>query len=87
MPKDELRETICTEVVHLLKEERKAQGVSMEDLAAQSGLSQSMISLLERDLRNPTLDTLLRISDTLKVDLAEILTKARNAALKRNKRT
>ena len=83
MPKDELRERTCTEIVRLLKEERKAQGISMEDLAAKAGLSQSMISLLERDLRNPTLDTLLRIADTLDVDLAKILAKAAASASKR----
>lgn len=52
----------------------------MEVIAERSGLSQSMISLVERDMRNPTLDTLLRIADTLKVDLGAIITKARKAA-------
>jgi transcriptional regulator with XRE-family HTH domain len=41
-----------------------------------------MISLVERDLRNPTLDTLLRITDALDVDLRDILTKAMNSARK-----
>jgi len=83
VPKDERREAICSEVVRLLKEERKSKGISMEDLAARAGLSQSMISLLERDLRNPTLDTLLRIADTLDVDLAEVLKKAAGSASRR----
>ena len=76
MAKAQRRETICAEVVSYLKEARKAQGISMEVLAAEAGLSQSMISLLERDLRNPTLDTLLRISHVPNLDLGVIITKA-----------
>jgi transcriptional regulator with XRE-family HTH domain len=78
--KDQLRDAVCAHVVRVLKEERKRQRVSMEVIAERSGLSQSMISLVERDMRNPTLDTLLRIADTLKVDLGAIITKARKAA-------
>ena len=54
-------------------EERKKQGLSMERLAEQAGLSTSMISLMERDLRNPTLDTLLRITDVLDMDLGTVI--------------
>jgi transcriptional regulator with XRE-family HTH domain len=54
----------------------------MELLAERAGLSQSMISLVERDLRNPTLDTLLRIADVLRVELPEILSKAKEAAIR-----
>jgi transcriptional regulator with XRE-family HTH domain len=69
----------------MLREERRKQGISMEELATRAGLSQSMISLLERDLRNPTLDTLLRITDVLEIDLPDVLRAARAAALKGNK--
>jgi transcriptional regulator with XRE-family HTH domain len=54
----------------------------MEAVAERSGLSQSMISLVERDMRNPTLDTLLRIAETLNLDLGAIITKARKTAQK-----
>ena len=57
----------------------------MEDLAAESGLSQSMISLLERDLRNPTLDTLLRLAETLNLDLGATIAKAQKNAQKGGK--
>ena len=80
MAKDQLRDAVCAYVVRVLKEERKKQGVSMEVIAERSGLSQSMISLVERDMRNPTLDTLLRIAETLNMDLGAIITKARKAA-------
>lgn len=48
----------------------------MTKLAGESGLSQQMISYVERGLRNPTLDTLLRIAAVLKVDLWELLKEA-----------
>ncbi len=76
MSKDSTREAVCLSVIHALREERLRQGLSMERLARQAGLSQGMISLVERDLRNPTLDTLLRIAEVLEVDLGRVLTKA-----------
>jgi transcriptional regulator with XRE-family HTH domain len=45
----------------------------MERLAAKAGLSKGMVSLVERELRNPTLDTFLRLSRALKLDPAEII--------------
>lgn len=52
----------------------------MNALAERSGLSQSIISLVERDLRNPTLDTLLRIADALEIDLPKLIARAARAA-------
>jgi transcriptional regulator with XRE-family HTH domain len=49
----------------------------MTRLAEQAGLSQSMVSLVERDLRNPTLDTLLRITEVLDVELSKVLVRAK----------
>ena len=71
-----LLESIGSRVVEILKKERTKQGVSMTRFAEQAGLSQSMISLSERGLRKPTLDTLLRISFVLEIDLAKVLRKA-----------
>ena len=48
----------------------------MNALAQRSGLSLTMISFVERHLRNPTLDTLLRISRALEVDLGVIIKQA-----------
>jgi transcriptional regulator with XRE-family HTH domain len=73
-------------VARILRDERKSQRLSMTRLAEQAGLSQSMISLIEHDLRNPTLDTLLRITAVLEIELPEVLIKAKAAALKANRR-
>jgi transcriptional regulator with XRE-family HTH domain len=80
------REDVCAEVVRLLIEERKRLGMSGNSLAEKSGLSQSLISTLETNPWNPTLDTLLRIADALNVDLGEIISKARKVALERDAR-
>lgn len=48
----------------------------MEELAKRAGLSKSMVSLVERQLRNPTLDTVLRLLITLEMDVADVLKQA-----------
>jgi transcriptional regulator with XRE-family HTH domain len=48
----------------------------MTALAVKAGLSQQMISYVERGIRNPTLDTLLRITKALDVPLAKLITRA-----------
>lgn len=85
MRKNSLREAIAANVVRLLREEREKRGLSMNVVAQRSGLSQSIISLIERDLRNPTLDTLLRIAEVVEVDLGDILTRARKEIPKSEK--
>jgi len=48
----------------------------MNLVAQRAGLSQQMVSYVERGMRNPTLETLLRISAALEVDLAKIIHQA-----------
>jgi transcriptional regulator with XRE-family HTH domain len=84
--KNNLREAIAANVVRLLRKEREKRGLSMNVVAQRSGLSHSIISLIERDLRNPTLDTLLRIADAIEIDLGEILMRARKELSPKNKR-
>ena len=48
----------------------------MTALAAKAGLSQQMVSYVERGIRNPTLETLLRITAALDVSLGKMITKA-----------
>ena len=76
-------------MVRLLREEREKRGLSMNVVAQRSGISHSIVSLIERDLRNPTLDTLLRIAEAIEIDLGGIITRAglMAAATQRTKRT
>src|ERR1700722_4316238 len=55
VPKASTREEVLSNVVHALRDERLRQNLSMNRLAERSGLHVSMISLVERELRNPTL--------------------------------
>ena len=77
-----MRDKISKETVRLLVKERKRLKISGNLLAEKAGLSQSLISTLETNPWNPTLDTLLRIADALGVDLGRIVTKARKSVLK-----
>jgi transcriptional regulator with XRE-family HTH domain len=75
-------ESIASDVAELLSKERKRRQLSMSAVAEQAGLSQQMVSYVERGLRNPTLDTLLRMAAAMKLDLAELLAAAQRKARK-----
>jgi transcriptional regulator with XRE-family HTH domain len=74
--KQDVLRTASRNVARLLREERLRRGLSMNSVAKQSGLSQQMVSYVERGLRNPTLDTLLRITTALNVDLSWLIKQA-----------
>lgn len=50
-----------------LKRIRKARKLSQADLAEMTGLSQGMISKIERGTGNPTLEAMIKIAEALKV--------------------
>lgn len=74
---------VCSRVAQILRQERERQGLSMNLVAERAGLSQQMVSYVERDMRNPTLETLLRIAAALKIDLAEVLLRAQRGEVKK----
>ena len=76
MPSIEYYEALRSDIVRLLREERERQKLSKYVVAKRSGVSQSMLSLVERGLRNPTLELTLRIADGIGADLADIIQKA-----------
>lgn len=45
-------------------------------VAERAGLSQQMVSYVERGMRNPTLDTLLRLGEALEVPISSVVRKA-----------
>jgi transcriptional regulator with XRE-family HTH domain len=67
---------VCKRVAALLKAERERQGLSMTMLAGRAGLSQPSLSYLEHGLRIPNLDTLLRITDALGIELSTVIARA-----------
>ena len=76
------QQAVCSRVARLLRQEREKQGLSMNLVAERAGLSQQMVSYVEREMRNPTLETVLRIAAALKIDLAKVLQAAQKAASK-----
>ena len=76
MPSAEAYQAISAQVSKAIAEERARQGLSMNRLAEMTGLSLTMVSYVERGLRNPTLDTLLRLTDALVLDLGLLIQQA-----------
>jgi len=58
----------------------------MDQLANLAGLSKGMVSLVERDLRNPTLNTVVRMSRALKLDLGQVIHEASVSPKKQKRR-
>ena len=82
VPKSSSRDAVCAAVAVALRKERERQSLSMNAVAERAGLSQQMVSYVERGMRNPTLDTLLRITEALDIELALLLQRATKAATK-----
>lgn len=79
---DRTRKALCSHVARLLREERLRQELSLKVLAERAGLSRQMVSYVEHEERNPTLDTLLRLTAVLGVKLETFIAQARQAATK-----
>jgi len=80
---DKTHHAVCVEVVRLLREARERRGVSKYALAERSGLSEQMIGYVERGARNPSLETVVRISAGLEVNLGDIIKRAHKMAQRR----
>lgn len=52
---------------------RSELGWSQEGLALEAGIHRTYIASLEAGQRNPSLDTMARLSVALKIDLADLL--------------
>lgn len=55
---------------------RIAAGLSQEELAERSGLHPTYISMVERGVRNPTLDAAARMAKALKVSFHKLIEEA-----------
>lgn len=80
MPKHEHLQAVACAVALQLRLERKRRKLSMNAVAERGGLSQQMVSYVERGMRNPTLDTLLRMAFALNIDLASLIAAAQRQA-------
>jgi len=73
-------EIVGSSVVRLLRLERERLGLSMNAVAKRAGLSHSMVSRVEHELRKPTLDTLLRICGAMEIELSPLVKKSEATA-------
>ncbi|MDR3411945.1 MAG: helix-turn-helix transcriptional regulator [Formivibrio sp.] len=73
MPNIGHHQAVVAETIRLLKTERERRKLSKYTVSKRCGVSQSMLSLVERGLRNPTLELLLRIADGIGADLPAIV--------------
>jgi transcriptional regulator with XRE-family HTH domain len=74
--KAERSDAICAEIALLMGEERKRLKLSKNKVAYLTGLNQSTVSRLENYHENPTMDSLLRVADVLKVNLGDVIKQA-----------
>lgn len=56
-----------------LRKARVAAGLSQEKLSFKAGLDRSYISMMERDIHSPTVETLLRICKALRVQASDLV--------------
>lgn len=56
-----------------LRRLRKERGLSQELLALEAGVDRTMLSKIERRIANPSIETLLKLSNRLAVDLRELI--------------
>ncbi len=63
----------------VLREARRASGISQEQLATAADLDRSFISLVERGIQSPNTVVLLKIAEVLKVSAAEMIAKTETA--------
>lgn len=75
---DKQRQAVIANIAKALRDTRVRKGLSMSAVAERAGLSQQMVSYVERQMRMPTLDTILRMSEALAIDPSELLRKARD---------
>ena len=57
-----------------IKELRRSKNLSQETLSEKVGISSKYLSSIERGKENPTLDTLIRVSMSLNVELSDLFT-------------
>lgn len=73
-------DALAAEVAAIFRAERIRRGLSMNAVAERGGLSQQMVSYVERGMRNPSLDTMLRMAAALEIDLGNVLQRAQRSA-------
>jgi transcriptional regulator with XRE-family HTH domain len=75
-----LKEHADVELGAKLKEIRRSRGVTLQQIADQTGLSKSFVSQIETGAANPSIGSLKKITDVLGVPLGALFTNAENGS-------
>jgi transcriptional regulator with XRE-family HTH domain len=67
-----IRSTIATN----LRRYRATKGIAQEKLALVAGVDRTMVSKIERELTNPSIETLLKLANVLGVTVSALLAEA-----------
>ncbi|HKT73460.1 MAG TPA: helix-turn-helix transcriptional regulator [Steroidobacteraceae bacterium] len=59
----------------VLREQRRARGVSQETLALSADVDRTFVSQMERGIRQPTLTTLWKLSEALEVQPSTLVSR------------
>ncbi len=70
------RQKVAMAFGRVLREERRARGLSQEELASRGDFDRTYPSLLERGLRTPTLTAVFRLADVLGISASALVAKA-----------
>ncbi len=68
-----MRKTILINFGKRVKQERRKQGLSQEELAAKAGVHRTYIGMVERAEKNITLLNIEKISKALKISASKLL--------------
>ncbi len=66
---EDVRQTLAANVRRI----RLEKGVSQERAALEAGIDRTLLSKIERQITNPSLETLLRLANYLAVDVSDLL--------------
>ena len=77
---DRQRQATIDRLIASLEDERRRQGLSLNEVATRAGLSHTMVMRVEKHERLPTIDTLLRIAEALECDLGLLIQSAGRSA-------
>jgi len=70
------RQTVAIAFGRVLRELRRARGLSQEQLASLADFDRTYPSLLERGLRTPTLSVIFRLAEVLGIAASALVAKA-----------
>ena len=74
--RDKNAEKMVSELIRLLRAERQKQGISCQKLGEMSGIHRTTISLIEREIQNPTMLVCKKLANALEISLGDLVKKA-----------